>query len=206
MTQPLLIGLVGKKNSGKTTVTEYLQSKYRFEEVVFADPLKQVVEIIFGFDYDMLLGNTPEKRVLRNTLRDPIWNMTPVQAMQQLGTEVFRDNFDKETWVKIAGRKVDNFLSQGKSVVVSDVRFGNEIEFIRQKGGQIIVLYENAQDTKILTEEELERIKGTPEGHASETSFQAHIDYNKDILIRNEKTGLDDLHGKIEICYHRLTE
>lgn len=202
MSNPILIGLVGKKNSGKTTVANYLQEK-GYEEVVFADPLKRVVEIIFGFDYDMLLGDTPEKRHLRNTLRDPIWNMTPVQAMQQLGTEVFREHFDKETWVKIAARKINQFRDSGKCVVVSDVRFENEMDVIRRMGGHLIVLYDKIEDTNIPTQAELDRIKGTPEGHASEISFQAAIDRERDILVHNDKTFLDNLDSK-RVLYTKI--
>ena len=141
-----VIGLVGKKGSGKTTVAKYLVDEYNFEEVVFAEPVKRVTESIFGFSYDMLLGDTKEKRQQRVTLKDPIWGKTPVEAMQIVGTEIFRNGFDSETWIKIAKRKVDQFRSEGKSVVISDVRFENEINFIRETGGEIVVLFEKPED------------------------------------------------------------
>lgn len=203
MTEPILIAMVGKKNAGKTTVAEYLQEK-GFAEVVFAEPVKRVTEIVFGFDYDMLLGNTPEKRELRNTLCDPIWNLTPVQAMQQLGTELFRDHFDEDVWIKIAGRKIDALLNRGQSVVVSDARFENEIEFIRAKGGHIIVVYEDINDIEIPTQEYLDKTKGTPQGHASEVSFQKAINREKDILIHNNKHINQDIAKSKSVLYREI--
>ena len=36
-----VIGLCGKASSGKSTVAQYLQAKYSFERIAFADSLKR---------------------------------------------------------------------------------------------------------------------------------------------------------------------
>lgn len=183
-----LIGLVGKGNAGKTTTSNIL--KDRFHEVVFAEPVKRVTEIIYGFDYDMLLGDTAEKRELRKTLKDPIWDRTPIQAMQYIGTELFRDCFDKEVWIKIAKRKIDDHLNNGRNVIVTDCRFPNEIEFIRKMGGNILILYENDRDLIPYTS-----VSGTT-GHASENSFQTAI-LPSDFYYHNKKNGLEQMNSDI---------
>ena len=150
----IVLGLVGKKNSGKTTTAKIIMDHYPtdtgklgFKEIAFATPVKKITEIVYGFEYDMLLGDTPEKRMKRDTLKDPIWNKSPVQAMQYLGTELFRDNFDKEVWIKIAKREIDEYTRIGQNVIITDCRFPNEIEFVRsQPGGRILVIYENPDD------------------------------------------------------------
>jgi dephospho-CoA kinase len=175
-----LIGLVGQKNSGKTTVANYLLQK-GFKEVVFAEPVKRITEIVFGFPYDILLGDTPEKRKIRDTLKDPVWGKTAVEAMQFIGTEVFREGFDKDVWIKIASRKIQ----EHDLVVVSDVRFENEVEFIRKMGGEIWVLYEKPEDIVPKTPEQLAMLTGT-KAHASENSFQGSI-LEGDVKIHNQR-------------------
>lgn len=185
----MIIGLVGRKGSGKTTVAQYLTTK-GYTEIVFAEPVKRITSILFGFDYEVLKGDTPEKRILRNSLRDPIWGKTAVESMQYVGTDLMRNNFDKDVWIKIAERKVRSLIEKVENVVISDVRFENEIEFIRQMGGHIWVLYENDEDLHISTDD-------GPRGHISENSFQNSI-CPEDIMIQNDKSGLDNLYKIID--------
>lgn len=190
--ETLLIGIVGKGNAGKTTTANILSGK--FTEVVFAEPVKRITEIVYGFEYDMLLGDTPEKRTLRKTLKDPIWNKTPVEAMQYIGTDLFRDCFDNYVWIKIAQRKIDILRNAGKNVIITDCRFPNEIEFIRSQGGVILVIYENEEDLKPSSDTTL---------HASENSFQTAIKAS-DFYYQNKKEGLDKMRNDIWILVEKM--
>lgn len=200
-----VIGLVGRKSSGKTTTANYLVKKYGFVEIVFAEPVKRVTETIFGFPYDMLLGDTPEKRVQRNTLRDPIWNKTPVEAMQYIGTDLFRNCMDSDVWIKIAKRKVSDLIAKGKNVVISDVRFPNEMRYIREEmNGTLWVLHNDPAHLKPLSTEEI--LKGGTEYHASEVSYQTALLEN-DVRLFNPVdsdplTGISELHNKIDALLH----
>lgn len=184
--ETLLVGIVGKGNAGKTTTANILSDK--FTEVIFAEPVKRITSIIYGFDYDMLLGDTAEKRVMRETLRDPIWNHTPRQGMQKIGTDVMRNNFDKDVWIKIAQRKIDILRNAGKNVIITDCRFPNEIESIRSQGGVILVIYENEEDLK--PDPNAEHL------HESERSFQSAIKPT-DFYYQNKKEGLDKMRNDI---------
>ena len=59
----MLIGLVGLIGSGKDTVAERLVSHHGFVRDSFAQSLKDATASIFGWDREMLEGNT-ESRVL----------------------------------------------------------------------------------------------------------------------------------------------
>lgn len=182
----MLLGIVGKGNAGKTTVAQLLKDE--FAEVIFAEPVKQITAIIYDWDYDMLLGDTPKKRILRETLHDPVWNHTPRQGMQKIGTDLFRNCFDKETWIKIATRKINKLRGNGKNVIITDCRFENEIKFIREQGGIILVIYENEED-----------LKPDPNDinlHESERSFQSAI-IPTDLYYHNKKDGIEKMNNAI---------
>ena len=82
----LLIGLTGYKGVGKDTVADYLCAKYGFIRLSFAKPLKDALAIIFGFTDEQLNGSLKE-------VKDPYWQITPREAAQFVGTELFRIHF-----------------------------------------------------------------------------------------------------------------
>jgi len=68
--------------------------------------------------------------------------------LQLMGTEFGRDLIDKDVWIRI----VDRFVAKnpGLDVVIDDVRFPNEFEWLRSAGGISVYIYtekEVASDT-----------------------------------------------------------
>ena len=53
----MIIGLSGKKRSGKDTVAEYLCAHYGFINYGFGDPIKEIARIMFQFTDEQLYGN-----------------------------------------------------------------------------------------------------------------------------------------------------
>jgi hypothetical protein len=51
-----VIGVCGRKSSGKDEVGRVLVEQYGFVRVALADPIKQLAHLIFGFDTDTLFG------------------------------------------------------------------------------------------------------------------------------------------------------
>lgn len=150
----MLIGLCGKKGSGKSTVAEYLENLHGFVEFKFADALKDIVSIIFGFDRQMLEGLTKEHRQERETLKDEVWNITPRKALQYIGTDLFRDKFDEQIWIKILIRKIKE--SEYENIVISDVRFKNEFDILLKLGAKIIGLKRETKFKKDFHTSEIE--------------------------------------------------
>ena len=145
----MIIGLCGLIGSGKGTVAEHLMRQHDFIGVSFAETLKDAAACIFGWDRDMLEGDTTESRYEREQT-DDWWSerlgfvVSPRSMLQFMGTEVMRDNLHPEIWalateMRILGMEEMFVKSVGQkpNFVISDVRFPNEIAMIRRNGGKI---------------------------------------------------------------------
>ena len=135
----MIIGLVGFMSSGKGTCADYLVREHGFIKESFANSVKDAVSVVFGWDRQLLEGDTDCSREWRERA-DPWWSnrfgyeFTPRSALQLMGTEAGRDVFDKNIWVYSMMRRMD----YSKNYVIADVRFPNEIQKIKEEGGMII--------------------------------------------------------------------
>lgn len=137
----MIIGLVGFIGAGKNTVARKLVSKYDFKQESFAHTLKDVCSVLFGWPRHLLEGDTEESRVWRER-KDAWWSerlnipdFTPRFALQNLGTNVMRNHFHQDIWALSLERRLKG---TNNNIVVSDVRFPNEIDAVRNNGGYII--------------------------------------------------------------------
>jgi len=132
-----LIGLSGKKHSGKSTVAQYLTRNKHYTEKAFANPLKRGIIEWFGIPDSSLFGSEEDK----NTII-PNWGVSGRQLMQVIGTDVCRDYLPTllpsvyDIWI----RRMENDLkeSSSDSIVISDCRFKDEIDLIKRLGGIVI--------------------------------------------------------------------
>jgi len=135
-----IIGLCGLIGSGKGTVANELWQTYGYQPRSFANALKDGVASIFGYDRKMLEGDTSESRLYREQ-KDLFWSqvmgreITPRYLLQIMGTEIMRQNFHDDIWVKIIEKEF--VMQPNQKFVISDVRFPNEIDMIRKYGGEI---------------------------------------------------------------------
>ena len=143
----MLIGLCGRAGAGKTTVAKHLVC-HGFKEFTFAEPLKRICARISGISYEILLGETPETRLQRETIKDPVWGLTGREWLETIGTDVMRKHFDADVWYKILMRDCAQELQHG-NIVITDCRFLNEYEGIKKMGGKVIVLYRNESELMI---------------------------------------------------------
>ena len=134
----MLIGLCGYIGSGKNAVAEMLVKNHGYEQDSFAKSLKDAVSAVFGWPRELLEGNPPHSREWREA-PDTWWTeqlempVSPRLALQVIGTEVFRGKYHNNIWVASLLRRVGD-----RKVVVSDVRFPNEIKLIQEYGGKVI--------------------------------------------------------------------
>ena len=133
--------MCGFQGSGKDTVADYLVNVHGFRRISFAGTLKDAISCIFGWDRELLEGRTKQSREWREQV-DTWWanklgmpNLTPRWVLQYWGTDVCRKNFHDSIWISSVEHKLANIED---NIVISDVRFPNEIKSIKDSGGLVI--------------------------------------------------------------------
>jgi hypothetical protein len=109
-----------------------------FTPVSFAKGVKDVAAEMFGWPRHLLEGDTQTSREWRET-PDEFWSkelgksFTPRYVLQLMGTEVGRQVFHEDFWVI----RLKKFMQENpdQNYVITDVRFQNEIEFVREMNG-----------------------------------------------------------------------
>ncbi len=124
-----------------------------WKEYSFADPLKKIASVIFEIDHEILLGNTEKSGKAREIVRtkeyDICGSLTGRECLEYLGTNVFRNKFDQDVWIKILQREAKHY----QKILVPDVRFVNEALFLQELGFVFILIYREESDL-IITEED----------------------------------------------------
>jgi hypothetical protein len=135
----MIVGISGFINSGKNTVASILTEKYNFRQDSFAASLKDACAMMFDWPRDLLEGDTSDSRKWREEV-DEWWSVklnipefSPRLALQLIGTDVMRDHFNPGMWFLTLENRIRKNPDQ--HVVISDVRFPNEIKFIQEHGG-----------------------------------------------------------------------
>lgn len=126
----MLIGLGYKARSGKDTVARHLRDYHRFTHTWFAQPLKAAVEQLFGLSREQTYGDLKE-------VPDAFWQDTPRNILQRFGTECMRKGYRDDFWVKVMQRKIYSWKPTIEDVVISDVRFPNEAQAVKDWDGQL---------------------------------------------------------------------
>jgi hypothetical protein len=137
----MIIGFVGLIGSGKDTAASFLVEKHGFKRDSFASSVKDSLSAIFGWDRELLEGITDESRNWRNRV-DSWWaarlgieDLTPRLMMQHFATNVCRHHLHSDLWVA----SLENRLRQcSDNIVITDVRFSNEIAAIHSAGGIVV--------------------------------------------------------------------
>ena len=136
----MIIGICGLIGSGKGTVADILVENHNFEKLSFADKLKDGVASVFGWDRDMLEGDTDRSRIWREK-PDVFWSnetgseVTPRLVLQLFGTDCMRNGFFDGIWVSLVKQKI--LENPDKNWVIPDVRFPNEVKMIQGVQGQV---------------------------------------------------------------------
>ena len=136
-TAHLLIGLAGRARVGKDTAAQHLVNHHGFHSYAFADPLRDGLMHILNLSPCDFEGDQKEQPL-------PWLGRSPRQLMQSLGTEWGRNTVHPELWLLLAAQNLDLLArthDTAPGFVVSDIRFENEAQLIRDRGGVVIHMY-----------------------------------------------------------------
>ena len=176
-----IIGINGVIGSGKDTAATMIQSilnPSEWEIKKFAYKLKSIVSILTGIPLESL-----EDINIKNSNMSYEWDINGVpqtyrDALQRIGTDALRNIFHKNTWVNALFAD----LKPSSKWIISDLRFDNEFDAIKNNKGLCIKIIRPTTEPK------------TPK-HESETAL---TDFPFDYVLYNNGT-LDDLRNEVLI-------
>lgn len=124
----MLIGITGSAGSGKDTFAKYFIDNHNFTRYSLADPIKRMIEAAFGVTPDIW-----DDRMKKETSIDWL-GVSPRVLAQTLGTEWGRQLVHPDLWLLLAKQA----LHQHHNLIIPDIRFDNEAEWIEKNGGILL--------------------------------------------------------------------
>lgn len=136
----LVVGMTGYAGAGKDTVANVLIEDWGFQRFALADALREsmlaldpvlwtpspwsenayrLADAVDRFGWDLAKREQPEIRRL----------------LQVFGTEVGRTLFGENVWIDVLERKIAEQTDPYARIVVTDVRFPNEADWVHELGG-----------------------------------------------------------------------
>lgn len=195
-----LVGLCGYAQSGKDTAATWL-TKNGWVRVAFADTLRQILRAlnpivateihqVYSYGEENPVSYASVDRRVDALVNLYGWEQAKkndeVRALlQRLGTEAGRNIIGEHLWVLLGEQSIE---AADQPVVVTDVRFPNEVQMIRRRGGTLV--WVSRPDV------------GPVNKHASEHSVTAE---DCDVVVVNDGTVVD-LHEKMRLVVDDYAE
>lgn len=181
---PKYIGLTGKARAGKDTAAKLL-SLHGYCQVAFADKVR---ECLYNLN-PLVMSDTGDLEDLQSllsskhgytweTIKGTQWGDHIRSLLQRMGTEAGRNTIGENVWIEA----IDLDHPDNK-YAVSDVRFPNEAEYLRSKGGAVI------------------RIERSGSGLSTEHSSEA-MEFEADYTVYNNGTMTELRNQLAEVLNH----
>jgi len=188
MTNPKIIGFIGKAGSGKDTCYELLRDVGAERDVVVtrvsnAQLLKDVCHMVFGTALQtsrtIFFGTQRDKNTVPKSLEEGEW--TGRKIMQHVGA-AFRE-IRADIWAQAMIKEAKGSVAD--IVVITDIRYKNEAKAVKDAGGTIIRLMRKWDD---------ESNEGF-QGHASEMEMHEIM---PDMILNND-VPIEQVRDKLEV-------
>jgi hypothetical protein len=165
-----IIGVTGPARSGKDTVANFIVAMRGGYRYAFADPIRGML-VPLGIDMTDPYWQAHKEEEI------PALGVSPRRLMQTIGTEWGRELINPRIWIILANSVL---LRHGPGMVISDVRFEDEAQWVRSLGGTIVHV--------------IRPDKQAVEEHKSEQGVTIN---DQDILIANSGS-IVDLHHTVQ--------
>lgn len=183
-----IVGLMGKAGSGKDSFANRLVTRHGYRRLAFADTVKSMAVAL-----DPIIEIDQKKGGHQARLTEVIqtlggWDGAKQLAsvrgyLQELGCAA-RDTLGKDVWLRAVA---DRAAFIPGPVVVTDVRFHNEADWVQLTGGALVRIERPSLDTR--------------DAHVSENELNARIANH---VVTNDGT-LEDLHRTADFIAEFLT-
>lgn len=184
------IAICGKANSGKNTISKILSDemykKYPdnfsgIKYIAFADPIKKIIKTMFPkLPRKYLYGSSKFRtKIIPGAFKDGN-PLTVRQLLIDIGSKMGR-SYNENIWIDAFDHTFEKACNKNKSVIVTDVRFRNEFDHLKNNSFIQIKLLRDSQ-LKI--------------NDASETNQDTIKDSEFDFIICNNGS-LDDLRREV---------
>lgn len=131
-----ILGLCGIARCGKDSFADFLVQNYpdTFKKASFAYEIKKDLDLFLTekLGISAFTEDAKEKEIIRPMLI--AW-----------GTDVIRNNYDKNHWIKKINEKIIENSKKKYITIIPDVRFRNELEWVNRKGKSIYIERENCK-------------------------------------------------------------
>jgi hypothetical protein len=191
----LVVGLGGALRSGKDAIADHLVANHGFVKKGMSDPLLEHALILDPY----IPVNAHPARDMQGALNGTFIRLSHLveavgyveaktnpevrRFMQQDGTEGGRNFHDENVWVNRAARAIGEHLHADRRVVLTGIRFPNELAMVTQFGG----------DTWWVSRPGLDSASSAS-AHASENGVDAAM---FDHIITNDGS-LEDLYDTVD--------
>lgn len=183
----MIIGLSGYMQSGKDTAGKMIQEMVGmkvgtmfvsyFNIKKFATKLKKIAGIMLGVDASKF-----EDQDYKESYLPPEWGkMTVRQFLQNLGTKAIRHHVHEDAWVIAT---MADYKPDGPGWIMTDCRFPNEAQAIKDRGGIIIRINRE--------------VPGVSQKFIDRSESEVSLDDWKFDYVVNNLGSLDDLRNQIK--------
>ena len=189
----MIIGLTGKRLSGKDTVANYLVEQKGYQHLNFSHKMKEAIAALFDItleEVDELKGDRDgfSEGTVAIALPSGTRYFTWVEFLQRFGTDMGRKVLGEDLWVDLAYQQLEPYPGL-KNFVIKDVRFKNEAEWILELGGKIIELRRDMIDVE-------------HDNHESENGLPDHM---AEYVIANTST-IESLYKDVDAVMENILQ
>lgn len=188
---PQVIAITGYAGAGKDSLAEAYLARLTIlglqcEIIHFADPIKQIMDRLFGWDQTGYPGGDKNKV-------DARWGISPRKAYQTFGTDWAHTHVSPDLWINLTAARVKQNLAFGKVTIIADLRFLSESDWL-------VSLQPSVRTRTIGVMRE--GAEGSTHTHISETQIPELLKYS-DRVFYNEG-DFSDIHSFVANDIMRL--